>query len=176
MKIQPARTTDIPFITELTIENWKQTYASLISGDFLDHLSAEAMTNEWRQYTAEKNHLLFVARDDQTFLGFTAGRPDEEIPDCFYLESLHVTASARGRGIGTKLLKTLAAEAAQCGYRKMSICIIKGNDSARNLYRKSGAEHYKDFQDDFHGTTTDSEKLIWNEIPLPHASDRRRPG
>ena len=48
------------------------------------------------------------------------------------------------------------------GYEKMSICIVKGNDNAGNLYRKLGARHYKDFT----GKMSHSEKLLWDDLSV----------
>ena len=44
----------------------------------------------------------------------------------------------------------------------MGVCIVKGNDHARELYTKLGAEHYQDKVDDFTGETSYSEILVWN--------------
>ncbi len=48
----------------------------------------------------------------------------------------------------------------------MSICIVKGNDNAKNIYERLGAVHYKDFIDDFGGTKSNSQKLIWKDLSI----------
>ena len=73
--------------------------------------------------------------------------------------------SARGKGVGTALIRAAAAYASARGYRSMSVCIIRGNERALGLYRKLGAAHFKYFEDDFHGTKTRSEKLLWETLP-----------
>ena len=46
----------------------------------------------------------------------------------------------------------------------MSVCIVRGNDGARRLYEKLGAVHLVYFEDDFCGTVSHSEKLIWRDL------------
>ncbi len=72
---------------------------------------------------------------------------------------------ARGKGVGTALIRAAAAYASARGYRRMSVCIIRGNERAGGLYRKLCAAHYRYFEDDFHGTKTSSEKLLWETLP-----------
>ncbi len=98
------------------------------------------------------------------FLGFLAYRPDDEIKQCLYLDSLHVSQKARGKGIGTKLIQNVFQYAINKKYHNISICIVKGNENAKKLYTKLGAVHYKYFIDDFDGTKSNSEKLIWYDL------------
>ena len=113
----------------------------------------------------KENHNIFVAYDEQNhFLGFLAYKPDNEIKQCLYVDSLHVLQKSRGKGVGTKLLQYIFQYAIDRKYNNISICIVKGNDNARKLYTKLGAVHYKDFIDDFDGTKSNSEKLIWYDL------------
>lgn len=68
---------------------------------------------------------------------------------------------ARGLGVGTLLLKEILANANSTN-QNVSICIIKGNDSARRLYMKLRAKHHLDFEDNINNIITQSEKLLWN--------------
>ncbi|MFR5170802.1 MAG: GNAT family N-acetyltransferase [Clostridium paraputrificum] len=98
------------------------------------------------------------------FLGFSACKEDEELKNCLYLDSLHVSEISREKGVGTKLINTVGNYAYIKGYENMSICIVKGNDKAKGLYEKMGAKYYKDFIDYFGNTQSNSEKLIWDNL------------
>lgn len=162
--IRPAKINDIEKIAELYLTNWRTTYAGILSQSFLDGLTAEKMKAKWGKYITVPDQNVLAAYDDEVFVGFAASRPDDEISGCIYLESLHVSKQARGKGVGSKLTAEIAGMASENGYDRMSICIVKGNDNARNLYIKLGAKHYKDFTDDFGGTLSNSEKLIWDNL------------
>lgn len=166
MDIMIAQLSDIPQITKLYVQNWQSTYRGLLPDHFLDSLTVESAVQKWTDYLRSDGHTLLTAHDGQLFCGFAACKPDNELSDCIYLDSLHVAKTARGKGVGTRLIREIGQLAHAKGYRKMSICIVKGNDNARNLYTKLGAVHYKDFTDDFHGTPSNSEKLLWESLPF----------
>ena len=119
---------------------------------------------KWQQYLNKEKHKIFVAYENQNFLGFSACKEDEELKNCLYLDSLHVSETSRGKGVGTKLINTVGNYAYTEGYEHMSICIVKGNDKAKRIYEKIGAKYYKDFIDYFGDTESHSQKLIWNNL------------
>ena len=90
-----------------------------------------------------------------------------------YLESVHVEENARGKGVGSALIRSAGAYAAQNGFQRMSICIVRGNDNAGNLYKRMGAGHFSFFEDSFLGFPSHSEKLLWDRIPLTDAEGSR---
>ncbi|WP_058304209.1 GNAT family N-acetyltransferase [Gorillibacterium timonense] len=64
--------------------------------------------------------------------------PAEACEDEFYLDSLAVSAEARGKGIGTELIRDFEAEAAQRQYRKASLLVSQDKPKAEALYRSLG--------------------------------------
>ncbi len=164
MIIKNADKNDIEKIANLYISNWKKTYNGLLSEDYLNNMTLEYCLHKWTKYLNNPSNKIFVAYKDESFLGFTACKKDDEEDNCLYLDSLHVNKASRGKGVGTKLINKVCKYAIDRGYDRMSICIVKGNDNARKLYKKLGAVHYKDFIDDFGGTKSNSEKLMWNNL------------
>ncbi|MGL5312010.1 MAG: GNAT family N-acetyltransferase [Peptostreptococcaceae bacterium] len=162
MIIRDAVYDDIDHISELYILNWKETYKGLLSEDYLNSLNKEYVVEKWIKYLENENRV-FVAYEENEFLGFVASKKDDE-EDYWYLDSLHITKNSRGKGIGTKLIHRVGQYALNNGYECMSICIVKGNDNAKRIYEKLGAVHYKDFIDDFGGVKSDSQKLIWKNL------------
>ncbi len=57
-----------------------------------------------------------------------------------YLEDYFVRPEARGRGLGTALLTTLAALAVERGYARMEWVVLRWNQPAIDVYRHVGAE------------------------------------
>lgn len=164
MLIRKVNDSDIELIANLYIENWKKTYIGMLPNKFLNSLKVSDAIQKWQEYFRKERHMIFVAYEDEEFIGFSACKEDDEIKHCLYLDSLHVSEASRGKGIGTKLLNTVGNYAYREGYKCMSICIVKGNSNAKGLYEKLGAKHYKDFIDYFGSTKSNSEKLIWDDL------------
>lgn len=144
--------------------NWKKTYVGLLPDNFLNGLTVNEGIKKWQEYLNKEKHRIFVAYENEKILGFSACKEDKELKNCLYLDSLHVSETSRGKGVGTKLINTVGSYAYIKGYEHMSICIVKGNDNAKRIYEKMGAKHYKDFIDYFGDTESNSEKLIWNNL------------
>lgn len=166
MNIRLAVTDDLNNIAEVYRYNHINTYKGLLSDKYLSNLTLDYCRDKWEKYAEDTRKRIWVAYEADIFLGFVAGMEDSQLPDTWYLDSLHVTERARGKGIGTALIKTIGKYANENNYAKMSICIVQGNDSASNLYKKLGAEHFSYFCDDFCGTVSDSEKLLWKNLKI----------
>ena len=162
MKIRLAEENDVSFIASTYVCNHRTTYRNLLPDEYFQTLTQESAAEKWRAYIADENNRVWIAEDENGFLGFAAAMPDEELAGAWYLDSLHVSENARGKGVGTALIKTVGEYALSEEYEKMSICIVKGNDKAANLYRKLGARHYKDFT----GKMSLSEKLLWDDLKI----------
>ena len=133
MNIRLAVTDDLNNIAEVYRYNHINTYKGLLSDKYLSHLTLDYCRDKWKKYIEDTKKRIWVAYEADIFLGFVAGMEDSELPDTWYLDSLHVTEGARGKGIGTALIKIIGKYANENNYAKMSICIVQGNDSASNL-------------------------------------------
>lgn len=162
MTIYPASEKDVFNIAETYVYNHRTTYKDLLPPEYFENLTPEYAERRWHDYIADKNNRVWIAEDENGFLGFVASMPDEELDGVWYLDSLHVCEKARGKGVGTALIKNVGKYAFDNGYKKMSICIVKGNDNAGRLYCKLGAVHYKEFT----GKMSLSEKLLWENLAV----------
>ena len=164
MDIREATSFDLEKIAEVYVKNHTETYKDLLPDEYFRNLTLEHAKNQWAEYLYDADKILWVAYSGEGFLGFAAGEEDKSLAGTWYLASLHITEKARGRGIGTALIKRMMKYAAANSYSSMSVCIIRGNDNAGDLYKKLGAKHLLYFEDDFCGTVSNSEKLIWNNL------------
>lgn len=62
-----------------------------------------------------------------------------------YLEDLFVLPEHRGAGVGTALLKALAAVCVERGYGRFQWSVLDWNESAINFYRSIGAKPLEDW-------------------------------
>ncbi len=166
MTIRFAVEKDLDSIAKLYVHNHKTTYRNLLSEDYFNSLTVEGARERWTKYSDDVKSKIWVAYDNDDFLGFCACKEDDKLKDTWYLDSLHVSEKARGRGIGTRLIETAGRYACENGYKSMSICVVKGNDKAKNLYLKLGAEFCNEFEDVFSTERTNSEKLLWSNLDL----------
>ncbi len=113
-----------------------------MSDDYFESLTLDYAKEKCSTYLKSTGSKMWVAYNADKFLGFAAGTEDKNLADTLYLDSLHITENARGKGVGTSLIKTMMMYAVKNGYSKMSVCIIKGNDNAGSLYEKLGAKHF----------------------------------
>lgn len=60
------------------------------------------------------------------------------LPDSWYLSSLAVDQAYRGRGIGSRLLRSAAEQAKAEGYETIALHVFEEKSIARTLYRKCG--------------------------------------
>ena len=164
MLIRSAETKDMDKIAALYVDNHRESYRGLLPEEYFEALTPAYAGEKWTGYALEPGSRLWVAYEGDRFLGFAAGTADKALPDAWLLDSLHVVRAARGKGIGTALVYTNGAHAARNGFRRMSVCIVRGNETARSLYTKLGAEHGCFFEDAFGCVISHSEKLIWEKL------------
>lgn len=166
MKIRVYEERDAQELAELYVTNWQKTYRGMLPDAFLDGMNAEDASRRWNSFAGVCGQGIFVAEQNGVLAGFAAYRPDENSEDALYLDSLHVSEKVRGQGIGTALIRTVGRHAANNGFTRMTIRIVRGNDKAGALYRKLGAVHVRHFTDRFGDTPSDSEELVWNDLSV----------
>lgn len=160
--IRLATSGDIEKIAEIYIKSWQKTYKGLLRQEYLDSLTFETVSKRWGDYILEPRHGIFVATKGDEVLGFGAFKPYHRIDDCIYIESLHVAEAFHRQGIGSAIIKQIYEVGKQEKYGQMAVCLVKGNDNARNMYIALGARHYRDKVDDFTGEISYSEILTWD--------------
>jgi GNAT superfamily N-acetyltransferase len=63
----------------------------------------------------------------------------------FYLEDLYVQPQFRGMGIGKNMLKTIAKQAVEKGYRRFEWTVLDWNQPAIDFYESIGARGLKEW-------------------------------
>jgi ribosomal protein S18 acetylase RimI-like enzyme len=137
--VRQGRLADIERVAAIKVANWADTYAALIPPAVLaTFVDLDHALDDLRASTARQDAIFLVAEDGPgSVLGFALAYL-EEGPEP-WLESLHVAASGRGRGVGTELMRELARILQAKGYRSLSLGVVKGNTGAGRLYTRLGA-------------------------------------
>lgn len=163
IRIRNSKFGDLAVVAKIYTDNWKETYHDMLPKDFLDSMNYENSEEKWHNFLTNQENDLFLAIADNHIAGFVATSKDTEVPNAVYIDSLHISKEFRNKGIGSKLL-SYTLNSIKKKQQTATICIMVGNDSARSVYTKLGAVHYKYFEDTFGDTVTQSEKLIWKNI------------
>lgn len=160
VELHQAALEDLSEIAAIYTKNWQHTYKDSLPAEFLQAMNIKESEKKWHQFLATKGNRLLVAEMEGHVAGFVAVSKEPELENTRYIDSLHVSSAFQNRGIGSLLLRKVLADIRQEG-KQATICILRGNDRARAVYTKLGAVHLKYFEDTLGGTTTQSEKLIW---------------
>lgn len=177
-EIQLAGPQHVEQIADLYIRNWKTAYQGLISQDYLDAMTLSDAIAKWSDYLKQPNHGIFIVMEDgpqdggpgsvdqpaapPKLAGFVGFKPYHRIENCIYVYSLHVEEEYRGKGIGTALVNAIAERGRREGYPRMGVCVVVGNENARRLYARMGAQHCMYIDDGFAGDPVKSEVMVWN--------------
>ena len=133
--IRPARPEDTEVLFEMTRElcefeellhEFTSTKELLHDGLFSDDPAAEALV------ALVDGSVAGYALVFQTYSTFTGMRG-------LYLEDLYVKAQYRGTGIGTKLLRAVAAMAVERKRARLEWTVLEWNGAAKEFYKRMGA-------------------------------------
>jgi ribosomal protein S18 acetylase RimI-like enzyme len=116
---------------------WRTTYAPWVEPQVLDpFLDEERQRAAVETMIAQPGNVVLVAAAGGEVVGFaTCLVSDDADP---YLDSLHVAADARGRGLGSRLLREVAGELGRRGRTTLALDVVEQNRRARALYKRLG--------------------------------------
>ena len=102
-------------------------------------LEKECFADPWSQSAvieaAKYGTLFLVAEQNSNVVGYLGMKP---VLDEGYISNVAVTASSRGKGVGSALLKKLDCYAKSNGIKTISLEVRPSNTAAISLYEKFG--------------------------------------
>jgi ribosomal protein S18 acetylase RimI-like enzyme len=119
------------------------------SGEFVDdEESWRVRSASYRDWLSDPGSFLLLARADGRTVGYAIVRVMEagpELTDSWRvpetiaeIETMLVTAGARGAGLGGRLLDVIDAELERQGITEVIVGLMPGNDGAQRLYERRG--------------------------------------
>jgi GNAT superfamily N-acetyltransferase len=113
-----------------------------------EHETIATVARHLRQCCADDSHSIYVALDGDDLVGYISVH---WLPYLFlrgpegFVSELFMSETARGNGIGTRLLETVEAEARQRGCSRLQLINFRIRDSyRRGFYTKAGWEERPD--------------------------------
>lgn len=141
MLIRPAHKTDANVIAKLHTTSWQTNYTDALNKHYLQHQAPAEREALWlaRLTQPKANQRVFIALEQDELVGFACVFLDENTEFGSYLDNLHVAAAHQGKGIGTQLIKAVAACCWQLAPQK-GLCLLvnQHNQRAQDFYLKLG--------------------------------------
>jgi len=115
---------------------WHEHYDPITGAEQVDYMvekfqSAEAMTE-----SLSEGYRIYEIREDGKRCGYISICPHE---DHMYLSKFYLHSSARGKGIGRKMMDFVESEAKKEGFNKVMLNVNKENGSIE-IYKRLGYE------------------------------------
>ncbi|MFD1361792.1 GNAT family N-acetyltransferase [Lentibacillus salinarum] len=141
MKIRKATEHDASSIAKVHVDSWRTTYQTIVPDKFLDSLNYSDRTKLWEQ-NVTKNSVFVAETDNGEIVGFATGGKEREGECEGYdgeLYAIYILEGYQGKGIGIKLVRSVAEELVREGFNAMLVWVLEAND-AKYFYKKLGAK------------------------------------
>ena len=137
--VRVAAAQDAGSIAHVHVESWRTTYAGIVPDAYLAGLDEAERERSWREWLT-LDVPVYVAELDGEVVGFVGGGAIRETVEEFDAElfAIYLLKHAQGLGIGTALLRELAAALRSRGFRSMVAWVLEGNASS-HFYARTGA-------------------------------------
>ncbi len=132
MKIREATIDDAAGLARVHVDTWRTAYAGIVPDEHLAKLSYEQRTQRWREMFAAPypGRLMLAAENEQgQVVGFAIGGPERESDPVYKgeLYGLYLLKEYQKRGIGRKLVTTIAQFLLKSGFTNMLIWVLAEN-------------------------------------------------
>jgi GNAT superfamily N-acetyltransferase len=167
--VRPARVDDARGIAHVLVDGWRETYAGILPADFLaslNHQQHEAGTREHLENLPESSAVFVAVTEGVDVVGVAHVRESAESPGGFAaeLDALYVLPSSQRRGVGTRLLGTVARWLTDRGRQSMSLWVLRDNPYRRFYDRIGGLVLADEKRDEFGGVTVTSVAYGWRDL------------
>jgi GNAT superfamily N-acetyltransferase len=138
--IRSATEHDAVSISHVHVNSWRTTYTGIVPDQYLATLNEIERVPLWREWLT-RDIRVYIAELDGKVVGFISGGPIREAVRNYDAElfAIYLLKRAQGQGIGTALLKELAASLIGKGFISMAVWVLEKNPS-KHFYEKSGAQ------------------------------------
>ncbi len=144
VSIRTAAAGDAAAIAKAHVDSWRTTYAGIMPDDYLARLSYDGRERVWRKILAEpaRREFVYVAEDEtREVVGFTSGGPERSGDPAHRgeLYAVYLLENFQRRGIGRRLILSVAERLLQAGLDSMLAWVLAKNPS-RGFYAALGGE------------------------------------
>jgi GNAT superfamily N-acetyltransferase len=146
--VRRATASDAAALCVVRHRAWKATYTGLIPQTMLDEMDLGATYAAWwpsLRMPVSRRHITLVAGKPGTVVGFAVTGPtrDDDLDPAIAgdLNLLYIDPTAKGLGIGKRLLQAAMATLHDNGFTDLRLWTVQGNSHARSFYERNGWWH-----------------------------------
>lgn len=167
-RIRRATIEDDRNIACVHVEGWRQTYPGIVPDRVLNRLDIEDRRRFWRTAIVDRraDRDFFVAELDRRVVGFGVCGEEQVGLEAFDGEfhALYVLRAGQGRGLGTRLMREMAAALVERERTAATVWALRDNWRARRFYEKLGGRLIADRPLDFDGTRIMEVAYGWTDV------------
>jgi GNAT superfamily N-acetyltransferase len=142
VQLRAARASDAAAIAALHAASWRACYRGALNDAYLDcELDAER-GRIWTQRLHEpapNQYVVVVADQDGRLQGFACAYLGSDPEWGTLLDNMHVAAGLQRRGVGGRLMRSVASRCLAAGSARMYLWVLESNECARRFYERHGA-------------------------------------
>jgi ribosomal protein S18 acetylase RimI-like enzyme len=139
--IVPAGPADAAELARVHVQAWRETYAGILPGDYLDRLSMPLHARRWRARLMRMNEITLVAEGRGGLVAYASGQASRGgDPAEGEITTLYVLRAAQNAGLGRLLLTGVARALADGGAASLVIWVLRENILAQRFYERMGGE------------------------------------
>jgi len=169
--IRNARPEDGEGVANVQIKAWQSAYAHIFPPEKLANLDADlgALSDRWRSniLAPERMPAFFVATEPAgKVIGFAAAgkQLNQNYPFETELQVLYLLPQYQRQGIGTELMREVAAALIQAGFKSMMLWVLKENWDSRVFYEKLGGQQVGESDYERWGSTYEIIAYGWEDL------------
>lgn len=166
--LRRATETDAECIAQLHALSWQQNYREAFSAHFLDKEVLHDRRTVWKERFEHptENQYILIAEENGDLLGFLCAYFEENPDYGTYLDNLHVSPGAKGKGIGTQLMANLAETLLEKNHRKgFYLWVLDTNYPAITFYDRVGGERFESVEaDDIGDQIFSKTRYVWKDM------------
>ena len=175
--IRPAHISDAEGIARVHVDSWRTAYPGIVPDDYLANMSYEQHSGVWEIILSEADETKpnYVAVDDNgVVVGFGGGGPersgDPDLDSELYV--LHLLEDSQRRGVGRRLVMSVASNLARNGMVSMFVWVLEQNRPACLFYEALGGLPVREQEISIGGVTLAEIGYGWPDIgPLSEPPD-----
>lgn len=142
--IFPAGPADAAALGEVHVRAWQETYPGLLPQPYLNALNPAIHAERWRRQLSKEtvDEVVLAAEGARGLVGYCAGgllKGPSKLADAEVF-TLYLLKSAKGRGLGARLMGGVASALAAQEARSLVVWVLSGNTAARGFYAHLGGQ------------------------------------
>jgi ribosomal protein S18 acetylase RimI-like enzyme len=143
LRVRKARIEDSAGLARVQVDSYRTAYAGILPPTYLAHFTYAEQEQDWRDWISQEHDdlLYVVGTEAEEIVGYALGRSQTggKNPYDSELIALHVRRPFQRRGIGRRLVATLAEQLHGHGCSSLMLWVLEGNP-ARSFYERLGGQ------------------------------------